>query len=620
MLNTLLTPIRLYSHLPDWSALLHNSELPDSLRVVLRDVLRRTRLWHRERADVARELIAHFQDGLASGSNPDELARTFGDPHAAARLIRRAKIRGRPWWYHACRRANQAFGIALAIGAVLYVFLFLRYTITPPTIARNFTAELNAPGLAVPESDRAWPMYLDALRVLRVPPKKLLQNSENPWPSKPGHPLWPEAAAYIDSVQSGIDLLARAADKPTLGYPLSNAVPRDFATLRNELNDYRPLPGVPEFDIPDDNPQLIGVLLPHLGEFRSFARSLVVDARRALELQDPDRFVRDIRTMLGLARHSADPPFLIGSLVRFAIADLAFQTVRDALTAGVLTQNHLTDLAHRLAAVSDDQIDLNFSTERSFFLDVLQRSFTDNGHGEGRLNADGLRLLAAFQNDGTTGIPPATASPTALYLLGPISAAIVAPRAEQLAAYDRFLDAARRDAETPPWQRGPDSSSATLDALTSSTISRARYFVIASLAPAVDKAVDARDRVRTLRDATLAALALESSKLRSGRYPDTLDQLIPTFLPALPLDPMTGAPLRYHLTERGPVLYSVGSDRRDDFGVYAPTESLDALSRSVRPRNPDAKDHLGRPLPPAQPADWILYAPGLTPPDRTNRS
>ena len=66
-------------------------------------VVRQTRLWRNEKVDVANDLVAHFQDGLAFGHSPDDLLRTFGDPQAAAQLIRRAKRRNRALFWHVGR-------------------------------------------------------------------------------------------------------------------------------------------------------------------------------------------------------------------------------------------------------------------------------------------------------------------------------------------------------------------------------------------------------------------------------------------------------------------------------------------------------------------------------------
>ncbi|MFG0259215.1 MAG: hypothetical protein ACF8LK_02590, partial [Phycisphaerales bacterium JB041] len=85
----------------DWRADLARADLPAPVTSLITAVVRRSRLWRLERADLARELIAHFADALAAGTPEDHAVRDFGDTAQAARLIRRAKKRGRHWSYRA---------------------------------------------------------------------------------------------------------------------------------------------------------------------------------------------------------------------------------------------------------------------------------------------------------------------------------------------------------------------------------------------------------------------------------------------------------------------------------------------------------------------------------------
>lgn len=63
-----------------------------------------------------------------------------------------------------------------------------------------------------------------------------------------------------------------------------------------------------------------------------------------------------------------------------------------------------------------------------------------------------------------------------------------------------------------------------------------------------------------------AALALEHGRQTTGRLPERLGDLVPDFLPAVPRDPMSGEDLRYRPASRGFLLYSVGTDGRNDGG------------------------------------------------------
>jgi hypothetical protein len=63
-----------------------------------------------------------------------------------------------------------------------------------------------------------------------------------------------------------------------------------------------------------------------------------------------------------------------------------------------------------------------------------------------------------------------------------------------------------------------------------------------------------------------AALAAERYRRSHGDWPQSLADLVPRFLPTVPLDPFDGKPLRYRKTDHGAIVYSVGEDGCDDGG------------------------------------------------------
>jgi hypothetical protein len=54
----------------DWRSLVADANLPFEIAETIRDVVRRTWLWRSEKVEIARELVAHFQDGLSTGRTP----------------------------------------------------------------------------------------------------------------------------------------------------------------------------------------------------------------------------------------------------------------------------------------------------------------------------------------------------------------------------------------------------------------------------------------------------------------------------------------------------------------------------------------------------------------------
>jgi hypothetical protein len=63
------------------------------------------------------------------------------------------------------------------------------------------------------------------------------------------------------------------------------------------------------------------------------------------------------------------------------------------------------------------------------------------------------------------------------------------------------------------------------------------------------------------------ALAVERFRRAKQRWPESLAELLPAYLPAVPVDPYTGKPLLYKHFPDGVAVYSVGPNGVDDGGV-----------------------------------------------------
>jgi len=83
----------------------------------------------------------------------------------------------------------------------------------------------------------------------------------------------------------------------------------------------------------------------------------------------------------------------------------------------------------------------------------------------------------------------------------------------------------------------------------------------------------------------MTACSLRAYELNHhGQYPSTLAQLVPAYLPSVPLDPFTASsPLSYRRTCAVYALYSVGPDMKDDKGVavYDPSQTARAHTVDV---------------------------------------
>ncbi len=80
------------------------------------------------------------------------------------------------------------------------------------------------------------------------------------------------------------------------------------------------------------------------------------------------------------------------------------------------------------------------------------------------------------------------------------------------------------------------------------------------------KAQETWDRSQQEDDNLLLAFALAWYQRDKGRYPTTLDELSPKYLPRVPRDIFSGKPLIYRPREDGYLLCSVGANGEDDGG------------------------------------------------------
>ena len=68
----------------------------------------------------------------------------------------------------------------------------------------------------------------------------------------------------------------------------------------------------------------------------------------------------------------------------------------------------------------------------------------------------------------------------------------------------------------------------------------------------------------------MLAVVIERYHHSHGELPDSLDNLAPTYIDTIPLDPFTGRKLLYSHNEETYVVYSTGINRRDDSGSVKP--------------------------------------------------
>ncbi len=493
-------------------------------------------------------------------------------------------------------------GILLLIASpfLACAVLAIRFYSGKPNPSHDYYADLNALRDQYTEEERAWGLYLGMqLRVQtlqseisesfdRIATEQGIEQDNVPAPfnARPGDAFFEEAARAV--ADSGLlDEVRQAAGRPIMGTLITDRYANDPPTTIEDFLPPNRQPAQQDF--------VLWALLPTLGDARNAAKLLAFDAHRSAHAGDAERTIENIRDIIRIANQCEREPFLISDLVAIAIAQLAAGT-----TIEILDRNpSLFDDAHLLAFselfLSDalQAATIDFSHERMVQQDFLQRIYTDDGRGSGRITPDSFKAIEELADD-TTQIVPAA--------LFPILAVLIADRAELSAAFDEGIRLAELMVQSPA-DHYPSWAERERKLRHPAPIDTFRFTLLMILEPALAKTAQTQVQARTRLQATAARLALEHYKLTEGRYPDTLAELIPTYLPELPQDPFDpGHPLHYLLHDGVPYIYSVGSNGVDDGATPTP--------EGTNPANLEARfaDPAG-PSPNAPNADWILFPP-----------
>jgi len=599
--------------------LLTAANLPKNLHTLIDTTVKKTKLWKSERADIARELIAHTQDALDANRTEQHIIESFGDPKKTAKLLRRATKRKRPLYWRTLRNIRRTIAALTLLLFITYTGLAARFFTGQPNITKNYAVMINAQNDAYSEDQKAWPIYkeVESAWVLHIADAQQrqtdnaseLNGGQNDWsaglsnyPQIPtDHRDYAETVQLFKSFEPQLKRLRQATHRPIVGIELGFINDQDY---KNPL---------PPSTNPEENPSLINLGLPHLGQMKRSAKILAFDTLIAAREQDSDRTYQNLSAMLALTRQKTFDHTLLTGLVNNAITNLTTNIITQVIQEHptLLTRNHLVALSHELA-LTRPSLQLSVEGELMMFDDFLQRAYTDNGKGNGRITSKGLFMLLDPEQE-NWGDPSQIPANTANLLAGPATLAIVPNRKSQATLYHSMMATYKHILKEGPHTIALiDNQEQIID--NNSPIPD--FSPVTFLLPALGRSLDRSFMVQMTTQATTTLLAIELYKRDTGHLPDTLSQLSPNYLPTLPQDLFNpGQPLKYKITDTGYLLYSVAGDGDDDNG-----KAVDDKRHWVyfSKRYPPLKDQQGNIIldntgnpklaPPsrAKDGDWIL--------------
>ncbi|MBX3746523.1 MAG: hypothetical protein KF833_14540 [Verrucomicrobiae bacterium] len=308
--------------------------------------------------------------------------------------------------------------------------------------------------------------------------------------------------------------------------------------------------------------------LSHFAIAKTLSTLFRTRAAARLVAGDQDGAHHDTLVLLRLATISVPDPVLIAHLVRIAQTAIAFSAVAEGLGARAWSDPQLAELQDLIAR-------FDFQTEAV----RAMRGERVFGHSmfEGMIRGvlPNQHLLEHSEDAAPHGTPFQRIPGLTPYGL---------LRRSQVLQH-RLYDTLIARLEAPDWAAAMTRSDYESSLYTDAGLEPMRPSVIlprmltAAIATAGTKAARQEVTARLAR----VACALERHRLRHGSFPGRLDQLVPAFLPSVPLDPMDGQPLRYRPLDNGWFqLWSVALNGRDDGGVMS-TPGSDAEGDWVWP-------------------------------------
>jgi hypothetical protein len=309
----------------------------------------------------------------------------------------------------------------------------------------------------------------------------------------------------------------------------------------------------------------MATILSEAQDLRQGAEVLVADVVVKTKDGRTTEALEDISALFGIAAHVKQEPFAVTLLIAKSVEEIALEALEHVLARARPTPAELTSLKLPPQLVS--------------YVYALQRVFRAEeamwlGEASDGGNVRALLEMALRPSGDRTSLPAALGVWATLYRVFLIEG--------DLAAYQKEIKRWGRELAGPePFRHEPfpfgfvehgrdRPMAAQLGPVPGEFLDPLRWmWSAAGKAEAVQR---------------LAWVAAAAARFRASAKADLqrLDQLVPEYLDAVPLDPFDGKPLKMVRTDKGLVLYSIGPDKKDDGGSPPKAEDWRLGDVSIR--------------------------------------
>ncbi|MDB6125004.1 MAG: hypothetical protein JWQ71_3997 [Pedosphaera sp.] len=325
-----------------------------------------------------------------------------------------------------------------------------------------------------------------------------------------------------------------------------------LGTYSNVFQEFRLAAQRPSARFPINYEDTFGALLPHLAKLKQTSQYLELLAEAELEAGHSLQAAEYLDLTFYLTESIKSESTLVSQLVRLAMFDIALSSIWGGMADHRWTEaqlHHFQEKMESMDFLADFR--MGIAAERAMDVKMLDDL---NSARSGTFMALDIRFVPSGWFDRNKLVCAELLQEKLLTAIQPKTQRVDLKLADSMEQDPRLTN-------TSPY----------LVSMASPYNVFARF-----LLPSLPKIVQKAARGQTSVNLATIACALERYQLAHGAYPKTLEPLVPQFLSKLPHEITNGEPLKYRRSEDGRfVLYSIGSDGKDDGGAYPSKEGVD---------------------------------------------
>ncbi len=484
----------------------------------------------RVRLEVAEEIGHHFVDAMGESAGDEakeelarELMENFGDIKMLGKLIKRGKKRCRPLWQKVLIGTMQVAGILLLCIIARGAYL----SIGTPVISVDYVQWMNEHVRGGRDEDlNALPYYERAVELSKEVPDELKDVFRDLLPEQFTSKHWDAVEGFLARDAEALDALRQGAAKPYY-----------WNVYEGKTSKGR---------VPDMAAQVSSGVMSSMGGYKKLAQKVArLQIPWSLHIGDIEGAINDSIVLHRFALHIHGQGLLIEQLVGIAVEAIAHAKTFEIIDNFDISAEKLEDMQKQLEEIYNNEVIFDLETEKGFFYDFIQCTFTDDGKGSGRAMKQGVAIAVGD-------------------LQGALKCFVAGypDRREVTASIDRYFERIGQLANQTPWQLAQAGwNNAKWNELESN------HLLLNTVNPGFRKLIETAWRVRASRSALVTVLAIKRYEKDKNAYPASLDELVGAgYLKELPLDPYGDGTLGYRRVGNDFMLYSFGVDMKDDGG------------------------------------------------------